>query len=83
MEEKKKYKQYKGEYHNNLDSFDVIKKLPINRILTFNNMLLHDLSFYLNNNDIYDKNVIYNIVQELEVIDLVLNKKLGMQHDKK
>ena len=24
MEEKKKYKQYKGEYHNNLDSFDVI-----------------------------------------------------------
>ena len=66
------------------EQFETKKELlvmSIDRLFVLQKMLLKDIRFWLEGNDLYDKNDIYQILIEIDTINLVITNKI--QKDKK
>ncbi len=60
---------------NTYDSKDELKKLNIKRLFTNQKLLLKDLEYYMFEK--YDKNMAYDSLQNILVINSVINKKIN------
>lgn len=53
-----------------------LKGLTINRLFCLQRIQLDTINHYLLNDNMYDKNDVFNILQEIIAINLVIKKKL-------
>lgn len=60
---------------NTYDSKDELKHLNIKRLFTNQKLLLKDLEYYMFEK--YDKNMAYDSLQNILVINSVINKKIN------
>ena len=60
----------------NFDSKKELEQLNIKRLFSMQKMQLEMLQHYLTRNDMYDKNDVFNCLEEIITTNTVINKKI-------
>lgn len=67
----------------NFDSKKELKRLTVNKLFVLQKLELQNLEHYIVNNTLYDKNDVFNTLQEIQIINLVLTNKINSSNFKK
>lgn len=59
------------------DSKEELKQMSINRLFVLQKLQLSDLCYKLENQGIYDKNDLFNTIQIIDIVNLVITKKIN------
>ena len=68
---------YKYEETKNIEEEKELKKLDLKRLFNLQKVQLDTINYYLLNDCMYDKNDVFNTLQEITVINMVITKKLS------
>ena len=69
-------------YKNNFDSYQELFRLTVNRLFVLQKLELEDLANFMHNTMV-DKNEIFKKIQEIQIVNLVITKKINSSNFKK